>query len=77
MNGSQYPSNSTDDQWLIVEPSNADDDLIEVPDIVSAGLFAAQMASEIAPELLSPFADRLVKDNDTAFQQHLLDPSVG
>lgn len=44
-----------------------------MPDIISAGLFAAQTASVVGPKLLSPFADRFVGDNDTAFEQHLLD----
>lgn len=51
---------------------NGDDDLVQVPDVVSAGLLAAQAASEIRPEFNASPADGLIRNHDPALQQHFL-----
>jgi hypothetical protein len=52
---------------------NVDDDLVQMPDVISAGRSAAEPASIVRAELLAPTPDRLVGHDDTALQQHLFD----
>lgn len=52
---------------------DGDDDLVEMPDIVSAGFLAAQTVSVVRPELDAPSPDGLIRNHDPALQQHFLD----
>src|ERR1700748_2974130 len=45
----------------------------EAPDIAAARSLALETASIIAPELHRPRSHRLVRDDNAALQQHLLD----
>ncbi len=49
-----------------------DHDLIEVPDVESARRFAPEAAHVSRSELQSPPTDRLVRNDDPALEQHLL-----
>lgn len=52
--------------------ADGDHDLIEVPDVAAARLLAPEAAGVIPPEFHRPASHRLVGDDDTTFQQHLL-----
>jgi hypothetical protein len=49
--------------------------LIQVPHVATAWRLAPEAASVRRPELQRPAADGLVRDNDAALEQHLLDQS--
>jgi hypothetical protein len=53
--------------------SDADDRLVQVPNVSRAWRLAAKALGISRSELLTPPADRLVRDEDTALEQHLLD----
>jgi hypothetical protein len=53
--------------------SNADDDLVQMPDVVRSGRLASELAGKVRPELLAPTPDRLIGHGDAVLQQHLLD----
>lgn len=53
--------------------SDADDHLIEVPNVIWAWRLAAKEPGILRTERLAPPADRLVRNDDTALMQHLLD----
>ncbi len=52
---------------------NGDDHLVQMPHIVPAGLLAGKATRIIRAELLSPAADRFIRDGNTALQQQFLD----
>ena len=52
---------------------NGDDDLVQMPHIVPAGLLAAKATRIIRAELLSPAADRFIGDGNAALQPQFLD----
>jgi hypothetical protein len=52
--------------------SDRDHDLIQVPNVAAAWRLAPETASVRRPELQRPAADGLVRDNDAALEQHLL-----
>jgi hypothetical protein len=52
--------------------SNADDHLIQMPDVMRARPLAAEATGVLRTELLAPPADRLVRYDDAALEQHLL-----
>lgn len=56
----------------VLFPSDADDDLVEMPDVVAARPLTTEPACVVPPELQSPAPHRLIGDDDTALQQHLL-----
>ena len=49
-----------------------DHDLIQVPDVTAAWRLAPEAANVSRPELQRPSADGLVRDEDAALEQHLL-----
>jgi hypothetical protein len=49
---------------------NADDHLIQMPDIARARLLATEAPCILRTELLPPSPDRLVRYNDAAVEQH-------
>ncbi len=55
-------------------PTNdADNHFIQVPNVSPAWQLAPEAPSIFRTELLAPSPDRLIGDNDCAFEQHLLD----
>ena len=52
---------------------DADDDLIEMPDVAAAGPLALEPANEILAEFESPTPHGLVGDQDPALEEHFLD----
>ena len=58
---------------LVFLAGNADDDLVQVPNVGRAWRLAAKAPSILWTELLAPSPDRLIGDNDAAPEQHLLD----
>jgi hypothetical protein len=57
----------------LLPASHADDDLVEVPDVVPARGFSLQAAREFSPELPGPTTDGFVRDVDPALGQKILD----
>jgi hypothetical protein len=53
--------------------SDGDRDFVEVPDVAAAWRLAPEAASVRRPELQSPAPDRLIRNEDAALEQHLLD----
>ena len=51
---------------------NANDHLVQMPDVVMAGRLTTQAARIFRPELLASSTNRLMGDHDAALQQHLL-----
>lgn len=51
---------------------NGDDDLVQMPHIVPAGLLAAKATRIIRAKLLSPAADRFIGHDDATLQQQFL-----
>jgi hypothetical protein len=54
-------------------PSEADDDLIEVPFVAMARRLPTDPFGEFPAEFEAPLPDRLVRQRDAAGRQHLLD----
>ena len=54
---------------------DGDHDLIQVPDVATAWRLAPEAASVRRPELQRPATDGLIRDDDAALEQHLLDQS--
>ncbi len=52
---------------------DGDHDLVEVPNVMAARRFALEAAGVRWPELQRLAADRLVRDDNPALEQHLLD----
>jgi hypothetical protein len=57
----------------VLPASDADDHLVQVPDVSRAWRLAAKAPGISGSELPTPPADRLVGYDDAAFEQHLLD----
>src|SRR3989338_1772942 len=55
--------------YPVFPAGNGDDDLVQVPHIVAAGLLAAKATRIIWAELLSPAADCFIGDGNAALQQ--------
>lgn len=54
-------------------PIDADNKLVEVPDVAERGRLAAQAARIIGTVGPTPPADRLIRNSDTALEHHFLD----
>lgn len=52
---------------------DGDDHLVEMPNIVPAGLLAAKASRIVRAEFVSPTADGLIGDYNATLQQHFLD----
>lgn len=52
---------------------DADDNFVQVPDIIATRLLATQTPSVIRSEFQSPSVDGLIGNDNAAFQQHFLD----
>lgn len=53
--------------------SDADDDFIQMPDIVWAGTLPLEPTGIVPAEFQSPSTDGLIRNDNTALQQHFLD----
>src|SRR5690606_38651207 len=55
--------------------SDADNHFIQMPDVMRTSLLAAQPPGIGRSKLFTPAPDRLVRDDDSTLEQHLLDKS--
>ena len=57
----------------MLSATDGDQDLVQVPDVLSRRLLSAQLLHESRPEFAASSPDRFVRHHNAALQQHFLD----